>query len=278
MSASQPHLLRLPKPDDRWVPRPYPREVLLDALIEGGMAGVVTHPMDNVLWKIGLLCDGDLGSQFGLTGVDTLTEGKVLRLVAQESGIDPDPARRFGPVRVDPEPVLRACEGLGDRLALACKRGESVILATGHPTGLPLLYMEVGRELAKRGLELLTPFDGRPWDEGRRGRREIRYFHSVAMLIGHGSALHTHSPEPMERMLSESRPDLVFADHGFAGAAIEGGVDTISIADVNDPALIVAKHQGRTEHVIVMDDNVRPEAYWPCFQAICSRLPSVSGS
>jgi hypothetical protein len=271
-------LLRLPKPDDRWVPREYPREILLDALIEGGMAGVVTHPMDNVLWKIGLLCDGDPGSQFGLTGVDTLTEGKVLRLVAQESGIDPDPARRFGPVRVDPEPVLRACEGLGDRLALACERGESVILATGHPTGLPLLYMEVGRELAKRGLELLTPFDGRPWDEGRRGRREIRYFHSVAMLIGHGSALHTHSPEPMERMLSESRPDLVFADHGFAGAAIEGGVDTVSIADVNDPALIVAKHQGRTEHVIVMDDNVRPEAYWPCFQAICSRLPSVSGS
>jgi Phosphatase len=278
MSASQPHLLRFPKPDDRWVPREYPREILLDALIEGGMAGVVTHPMDNVLWKIGLLCDGDLGSQFGLTGVDTLTEGKVLRLVAQESGIDPDPARRFGPVRVGPEPVLRACEGLGDRLALACERGESVILATGHPTGLPLLYMEVGRELAKRGLELLTPFDGRPWDEGRRGRHEIRYFHSVAMLIGHGSALHTHSPEPMERMLSESRPDLVFADHGFAGAAIEGGVDTVSIADVNDPALIVAKHQGRTEHVVVMDDNVRPEAYWPCFQAICSRLPSVSGS
>jgi Phosphatase len=274
MPASQPHLLRLPKPDDRWIPRSYPREVLLDALIEGGMAGIVTHPMDNVLWKIGLLCDGDPGSQFGLSDVDTLTEGRVLRLVADASGIDPDPARRFGPVRVDPEPVLSACEGVGDRLGLACERGESMILATGHPTGLPLLYMEVGRELAKRGVELLTPFEGRPWEEGRRGRREIRYFHSVAMLIGHGSALHTHSAEPMERMLAESRPDLVFADHGFAGAAIEAGVDTVSIADVNDPALIVAKHQGRTKHVIVMDDNVRPEAYWPCFQAICSRLPS----
>ena len=163
-------------------------------------------------------------------------------------------------------------------IALACERGESMILATGHPTGLPLLYMEVGRELVKRGVELLTPFDGRPWEEGPHGGREIRYFHSVAMLIGRGSALHTHSPEPMERMLSESSPDLVFADHGFAGAAIEAGVDTVSIADVNDPALIVAKHQGRTEHVIVMDDNVRPEAYWPCFQAISSRLPSVPGS
>src|SRR5436309_907835 len=194
------------------------------------MAGVVTHPMDNVLWKIGLLCDGDPGSQFGLTNVDTMSESAVLGLVAELSGFEPDPARRFGPVRVDPEPVLAACEQVGDRLALACGRGETMILATGHPTGLPLFYMEVGRELAKRGVTLLTPFDGVPWEEGRRGKREIRYFHSVAMLIGHGSALHTHSPTPMEQMLAEARPDLVFADHGFAGAAIEAGIDSVSIA------------------------------------------------
>jgi len=25
--------------------------------------------------------------------------------------------------------------------------------------------------------------------------------------------------------------------------------------------------------VIVMDDNVAPQAYWPCFQAIAARLP-----
>ncbi len=37
--------------------------------------------------------------------------------------------------------------------------------------------------------------------------------------------------------------------------------------------LIVAKAQGRTETVIVMDDNVRPEDYWPCFQVIAARLP-----
>jgi hypothetical protein len=72
----------------------------------------------------------------------------------------------------------------------------------------------------------------------------------------------------MERMLEETEPDLVFADHGFAGAAIEAGIDTVSIADVNDPALLVARHQGRAGPVIVMDDNVQPEAYWPVFQAI----------
>ena len=59
----------------------------------------------------------------------------------------------------------------------------------------------------------------------------------------------------------------------FAGTAIEQGIETISVADVNDPALLVAKEQGRTDIVIVMDDNVRAEAYWPCFQEIAARLP-----
>jgi len=85
--------------------------------------------------------------------------------------------------------------------------------------------------------------------------------------------MHTHSGAPMARMLLERRPDLVLADHGFAGMAIEQGIETISVADVNDPALLVAKEQARTEIVIVMDDNVRPEAYWPCFQEIVARLP-----
>ncbi len=76
----------------------------------------------------------------------------------------------------------------------------------------------------------------------------------------------------MQRILEEATPDLVFADHGFAGAAIEAGVETLSIADVNDPALLVARHQGRAGPVAVMDDNVQPDAYWPCFQVIASRF------
>ncbi|TMK67012.1 MAG: phosphatase, partial [Actinobacteria bacterium] len=99
-----------------------------------------------------------------------------------------------------------------------------------------------------------------------------RYLEGVALLTDRASARHTHRGDAMARMLGEERPDLVFADHGFAGAAIEAGVETLSIADVNDPALLVARTQGRTETVIVMDDNVQPDAYWPCYQAIVGRL------
>ncbi|MCA1726375.1 MAG: phosphatase [Actinobacteria bacterium] len=59
----------------------------------------------------------------------------------------------------------------------------------------------------------------------------------------------------------------------MAGAAIEAGIETVCVTDVNDPALIVAKEEGRTKVVVVMDDNVTPESYWPCYQAILSRFP-----
>src|SRR4051812_31247385 len=261
--------------DRRWTPAVFTEDELLDGLLRGGMAGVVSHPMDNVLWKVGLLCDGDPVSQFGLSGVDVLSEDHVLALIAEASGFEPDPYVRWGPVRVQPEPILAECRRMGDRLALAVSRGERVVLATGHPTGLIQLYAEVGRVLAGLGCEILRPADGVRWEEpGKRQRHhEIRYLEGVAVLTDRASARHTHSPRAMETMLSEVTPDLVVADHGFAGAAIEAGVDTVGVADVNDPALIVAKHQRRTDVVVVMDDNVRPDDYWPCFQAICQCLP-----
>src|SRR6266540_4705845 len=117
--------------DRRWTPAPHSEDDLLRGMIAGGMAGVVSHPMDNVLWKIGLLCDGDPRSQFGLTGLDGFDRGQVLAMVARASGFEPDPLVRWGPVRVDPQPVLVACEAVGGRLALACRREERVVLATG---------------------------------------------------------------------------------------------------------------------------------------------------
>ena len=167
-----------------------------------------------------------------------------------------------------------SCAAVGERLASVVRRSERVVLATGHPVGLAHLYIEVGRLLRDRGVKILEPADGLTWREGDRHHPwQIRYLEGVAMLTDKASARHTHSADPMERMLEAATPDLVFADHGFAGGAIERGVETVSIADVNDPALIVAKALGRTETVIVMDDNVAPQAYWPCFQAIAARLP-----
>jgi hypothetical protein len=263
---------------DLWRPQPgrFSQDELAQAMIEARCAGpACSHDRPNVLWKIGKLVDGEPDSQFGLSGLTAFTDDEVLEMVAGEAGFEPEPWKRDGDVPIDPWRVLAACDRAGRRLALAAERGERVVLATGHPAGLILLYLAVGRLLQDSGAELLRLAGGFNWREMGR-HREIRYLHGVAVLTDRAGALHTHGAGPMQVRLEEARPDLVFADHGFAGAAIEAGVDTISIADVNDPALVVAKHQGRAEIVIVMDDNVQPEGYWPCFQAIAAHFPAAA--
>ncbi|TMK85591.1 MAG: phosphatase [Actinobacteria bacterium] len=259
-------------PRDLWRPRPgeFTREDLADALVTAKCAGpACSHDRANVLAKVERLVRGDPDSQFGLSGLTAFTGPEVLDMMAAEAGFDPDPEIREGDVPIDPFRVLAACERAGRRLAEAAARGERVVLATGHPAGLILLYMAVAGLLEDEGARVIRPGSGRSWREMGR-HREIRYFHGAAALTDRAGTLHTHGAGPMEIILNEARPDLVFADHGFAGAAVEAGIETLSIADVNDPALVVAKHQGRTDVVIVMDDNVQPESYWPCFQAMAA--------
>jgi hypothetical protein len=274
MDVIEAHARRLPPVDDRWIPRACSRADLEAGLLAGKVAGWAIHPLDNVRNNLRLLLEGDPDKLFGLTGIaGTLGFDEALELVALEAGAPIDPRARSGGVWIEPGPIVDACEAMGKRLAVAAANGESIVVATGHPTGLALLYLELARLLHANGATILKPADGLEWrDERSNAIRRIRYLDGVAMLTGDDAPIHSHWPDTMRRMLATSRPDLVIGDHGFAGAAIEAGVETISVADVNDPALIVAKAQRRTEIVVVMDDHVDPGAYWPCFQAVASEF------
>ncbi len=275
MDVIEAHARRLPPLDDRWIVRPRTREDLIAGLLEGRVAGPAAHGLDNVRGNIRMLIEQDPDKQFGLEGLPGhLSFEAILDLVEEAAGEPIDRAATSGDVLISPEPILATCEAIGERLALAAERGESMVFATGHPTGLGLFYVEVARLAAAKGARILKPADGIAWLEpGSNDHRQIRYLHAVAMLTDEASPKHTHSGDAMNKILAEARPDLVLADHGFAGAAIQAGIETISIADVNDPALLVARAQSRTTHVLVMDDNVQPDAYWPCQQSIASRFP-----
>jgi hypothetical protein len=275
MDVIEAHARRLPAIDDRWTARPHTREELLAGLRAGKAAGVAAHPIDNVRRNIGLLIEQDPDKLFGMTGMPgPLGLDEILDLVEAEAGEPIDREARFGPVHIAAEPILDACEALGDRLAAAALGGERVLVATGHPNGLDVLYRELARLIGERGAKLLHPADGATIQErGRPGPWWIRYLADVGLVTDEAVPKHTHAGDAMRRMLDDERPDLVLAYHGFAGAAIEAGVETVSVADVNDPALIVAKAQGRTRVVVVMDDNVNADDYWPCFQAVAARFP-----
>ena len=265
------HVRRLP-PLDRalWTPRQVPREELERALLTGLVAGWATHPLDNVRGNAQLLLDHDPDKEFGLTGLQRgMTLDTILDLVETAAGAPIDRDARTGPVEIRPGPILDASERAGERLRRAAANGERVVLATGHPVGLAYLYHELAAWLATNGADVRAPAGGARWRERRLDHDwELVYWDGVAMLSDTREPRHTHWPFAMHRILEAEKPDLVFADHGFAGAAIEDGVETISIADVNDPALLVAKAQGRTDHVLVFDDHVDPNAYWPVFLAL----------
>lgn len=265
------HVSRLPPfAEDDWTPRVVDRKELERELLAGGVAGTATHPIDNVRGNIQKLLDHDPDKEFGLTGLqEGMTLDRVLGLVERAAGVPIDRGARFGPVDIRARSIVDASLAAGGRLARASENGETIVFATGHPTGLAYLYHELASELARRGASILVLGRGVRWREpGLDHDWFIEHHDGVAMLSDGRAPRHTHKPDAMERMLAEGRPDLVFADHGFAGAAIEAGVETISIADVNDTALLVAKEQGRTEHVLVFDDHVDPNAYWPVFIAL----------
>jgi hypothetical protein len=59
-------------------------------------------------------------------------------------------------------------------------------------------------------------------------------------------------------------PDLVVADHGWAGFAGQQGLDSVGYADSNDPALFLAESEGTLQVVVPLDDHVRsPRHYDP---------------
>jgi ribosomal protein S2 len=71
------------------------------------------------------------------------------------------------------------------------------------------------------------------------------------------AALHSHDSRAMELMLdgADRMPDLVIADHGFAGEAINRGIPTVAVMDTNDPGLAVARKLGADVVIVPMNDN-----------------------
>ena len=268
------HAARLPALDERWQPRSYPRGELEAALDAGGVAGPAGHPHHNVFRNIRMLVDHDPDKLFGLSDMpEPFRFADIVRLVGEASGVPIDELATEGSPDIDAGAVLDACEAMGERLARAAERGERILFATGHPGDLDPLYGAIADLVEDRGAKILRPAAGESWfDEHVEHDWTIAYHGAVGMITDHDRPRHTHWPEAMRRMLAAERPDLVVADHGFAGAAIQAGVETLSIADVNDPALIVAKAQGRTQVVVVLDDHVPADAYWPCFQAVAVPL------
>lgn len=69
----------------------------------------------------------------------------------------------------------------------------------------------------------------------------------------------------------EDWPDLAIADHGWAGAAGQAGIDTVGFADCNDPALFAGAAEGKIDVVVPLDDGISPHHYAPLTAYLLAR-------
>jgi Phosphatase len=253
--------------------RPAPtRDELREHLVRTLIAGPVATPRQGNLLHYRRMAARKPYYLFGLELENDWTFDEIFALMVKKCGIDPDPSHLYGDDTIDPDLTIDALDAMAGRLKEAAERRETVLLATGHPAGLLPVYLAVGRALRARGCRVLTPAAGWAYDvETPRGveRRQIRYIEGVAALSGGASLHHTHDPHPMRAILRELSdasgpwPDLAIADHGWAGAAGQAGIDTVGFADCNDPALFAGEAEGRVHTVVPLDDNVLPHHYTP---------------
>jgi len=248
------------------------RDELLEHLVAHRIAGDVATSRENNLGNFRRLAERDVRYLFGIEPDGSWTFTEVLELMAARCGVSRDEAHLEGVDYIDPELTVGRLEALADRLRQAAENRERVVVATGHPTGLLAVHVEVARALAAAGCPLLMPAAGWSYEiqrYGYRERRQIRYVGGVATLASRGDLNHTHSPRAMVAMLDALRasgepwPGLVVADHGWAGAAGQAGVDAVGFADSNDPALFVAEAEGKVLVTVPLDDNVQPHLYAP---------------
>jgi hypothetical protein len=258
------------------------RADLIAHLISARIAGSVATTRENNLRNYERLSERDPLYLLGLTLAGDWTPADVLALMARRCGVSPDPAHTHGGDTIDPERTLDRLDAMAGRLRVAADRRERVLVATGHPVGMRPVHTAIAGGLAAAGCELITGVTT-AWEHPDEAaflhqRGTIRFIDGVAMFQSlRGALSHTHSPLPMRAILAdleatgEAPPDLVVADHGWAGAAGEAGIDSVGFADCNDPALFVGEEEGRMLVTVPLDDEVEPGLYAPVIAYLLDR-------
>jgi hypothetical protein len=249
------------------IPHPSPgRAELIDHLVRTRIAGHVATPRENNLSHYRRLANGDRHFWFGLElGNRWTDEQDVLSVMAERCGVIDDPEYRAGQDVIDPELTVDALERMATVLRKAADDRQRVLFATGHPGGLLEVHSRVAAALRAAGCEIVVVPSGLRADEGF-----VFQFCDVAMVERGATLWHTHSPAPMAAVLDglaregRPQPDLVVADHGWAGYAGQRGITAVGFADCNDPALFIGEAEGTVAVAIPLDDHVTdPRHYDP---------------
>jgi hypothetical protein len=225
----------------------------------------LSHSRKNNLEAVQKLAAVDPYATFGIHKVieyvqaNQLDAGEALTMIAGITKCSQDINYTEGRGYISPSSTLKGLKATAAAIKRVAGQGGSVLFATGHPGSMIDYYTELAYLVRRFGGRVLDLARGQIVQQGhdRDTVQVVDSVNSIAFLSDTCAALHSHDSRPMEIMLDQADrpPDLVVADHGFAGEAINRDIPTVAVMDTNDPGLAVAKKLGANLILVPMNDN-----------------------
>ncbi|MBM3269726.1 MAG: phosphatase [Candidatus Sericytochromatia bacterium] len=241
-------------------PRPATKACALEQLLlRAGFAGTVPNSRAANLRAIERLLAGEPFYTFGIRRIEkALAEGMLdqegaIRVMARACGCR-DADQFLGEQGyIGPKAAAAGLLEMSRWLAEAAEKRWTVALGTGHPGSMLGCYIHLAEWLRDRGCDIAPVPVAHPagvdwWADELGG---------VAITSDGCGILHGHGVRVMESVLDRTEVDIVIADHGFAGAAVNARVACLAVMDTNDPALGIAHALGCPELLVVpLYDNL----------------------
>jgi len=231
---------------------PNPRELLKQHHVAGRS---LRFGRDEVLSIMRRVEHGVPNALYGLPPFPGLTREQVAAAVEVQYGWEGDGPR----ARIAPARTVDGFTAAVSRILEVARDGGRCAFASARPAALLQLYRRLAVCAAAEGAEVLTGQETVGF--GRNGRR-VRWIDDVAVLTDGAALLADDSVEGAEEWLfTLARPDLVVADHSYAGVASASGLEVVAFADLDAVALAVAAWQGRALRIVPLDDRRPPPSY-----------------
>lgn len=247
---------KLPDPAQERPERAERRPGLRDDLKQHHVAGrSVRYGRDEVAGIMRRVEHGAAGVLHGLPAFPGLTRAQVAAAVELVFGWEGDGPR----ARIAPTRTIDGFSAAVTRVLEVARLGGRLTFATARPASLLQLYRRLAARAAAEGGEVLAGVETVGF--GPAGRR-VRWVDQVAVLTDGAALLADDSIDAADEWLfTLSRPDLVVADHAYAGVACASGLEVVAFADLDAVALAVASWLGRAVRVVPLDDRRPPSAY-----------------
>ena len=212
------------------------------SLIKMGICGKRTSVSTQVFRdRVGQLARRNPESTMGISGkflLHALDSGSIEECAQEVFGIDTSNHSVF----IDPELTMIALDEAFDKIANAASNGAKIIFASSRPAATLPLFIEIARLSESVGANILQSFDDTSSfiADGRKGRH-FSWSGGVAVMSDGESILASNDAKAADDLFFHlPRPDLVVADHIFAGASITCGFATVAFTGLESLAVAVA--------------------------------------